>query len=557
MNASGQQSDDEDEDYEQEGNEDGDDDEEQGNEDGENNEQSEQDEQEQQSSQQQEQEGNNNNNLDDDGSQNSEKMKKLKKKKKRKKKQKKFLTPEEQEYERLMKIERQRKALTPEICAVMDPHRAFEILIDPLPERHSKKKRPIKKRKIKGVGAPNPRAKTAEQACREALDPIADDDDEEDTEEEDPEARGICRIQSMTLASNNITEKGSKVLAISLKNNRFLTTLDLSHNRIGFIGGQAIAEMLAENEILAKLNLCDCKVGAQGMKMIGKALGKNINLVQLLLSQNAILDEGAIAIAEGIGSNKLLQLSEIDLSSNGISDIGGVQFANQLAYNCSNVNLSSNELENETVTSFIASLRTNTLLTQIDLRFNNSAHILVMAMDELLEQNKIRRKETFPARLSLQLDEIRADVQRVKDLQNQCLVDRKELQNKLIELINQRRELEETKKVCAEKEAVLMAEIESNAKLMQEYQERAQQCGAEVSKLKVDGDFKMRSLGMKITKTQALRDQATKKRIKIVAEIETEGNDEVEKKAQEEKEKEKKEKEDQEKSSDRINQEGT
>ncbi|KAA6356771.1 MAG: hypothetical protein EZS28_047701 [Streblomastix strix] len=91
-----------------------------------------------------------------------------------------------------------------------------------------------------------------------------------------------------------------KVLAISIKNNRFLTTLDLSHNRIGFIGGQAIAEMLAEDEILAKFNLCDCKVGAQGMKMIGKALAKNINLAQLLLSQNAILDEGAVAIAERI-----------------------------------------------------------------------------------------------------------------------------------------------------------------------------------------------------------------------------------------------------------------
>ncbi|KAA6356772.1 MAG: hypothetical protein EZS28_047702 [Streblomastix strix] len=82
-----------------------------------------------------------------------------------------------------------------------------------------------------------------------------------------------------------------------------------------------------------------------------------------------------------------------------------------------------------------------------------------------------------------------------------------------------------------------MVEIESNVKLMQEYQERAQQCGAQVSKHKVDGDFKMRSLGMKITKTQALQDQASKKRIKIVAEIETEGNDEVKKKAQQEKKK--------------------
>lgn len=123
------------------------------------------------------------------------------------------------------------------------------------------------------------------------------------------------------------------------------------------------------------------------------------------MATNNMLDEGVMAIADGIGSNRATSLQDIDLSQNGITDKGGSSFASHLTYNYTviKVNLSSNELENEAVNAFISALRTNTLLTTVDLRFNNSAHVSIMQMEDLLEENLRKKRENNPLRLASEL----------------------------------------------------------------------------------------------------------------------------------------------------------
>lgn len=57
-------------------------------------------------------------------------------------------------------------------------------------------------------------------------------------------------LKKLRLASNQITERGGKVLAQWLISASMLTTLDLSKNKLGSDGGRAIAEAVAQNERL-------------------------------------------------------------------------------------------------------------------------------------------------------------------------------------------------------------------------------------------------------------------------------------------------------------------
>ncbi|KAH7821946.1 putative ribonuclease inhibitor-like protein [Monocercomonoides exilis] len=423
-----------------------------------------------------------------------------------------------------------------------DLEELFNSLVPPLPADRKKQKKPRLKRKIQGVFALNPRGERVCDVIAEATEPVAEDDDEEDTEDEDLEAKGTCRLEQITLSSNNITEKGAKVLAVSLMKNRFLTHLDVSHNKLGTLGGQAVAEMIATNEVMVSLVLTDCKIGSVGGMHIGRALSKNRCLQKLDLSSNAILDEGALAVSEGIAQNGECQLVELDLSTNGITDRGGSALANALSKNTSvrKIALLSNEFENETVSAFISCLRTNSVLTCIDLRFNNSAHILVMAMEKLIAENVKLRKEGHPARLASQLQALRADVEREMDMLQKKRDSEDTLRAKCEELIRIRQELEDVKKKCADDENALLNEIDSNAKLMISLSEETQTTAAAASKERADGDFRSRQLMTKAGRVGQQRNEAEKRRIRWFRELENEGIDEEEEEGEEKEEKEEK-----------------
>jgi hypothetical protein len=115
-----------------------------------------------------------------------------------------------------------------------DPHKVYALLVKP-PEAKARKKKVRKVRTIQNVGEPNPRGESVQSVIEEALEVIDENDDEEDTEDEDVEDRGVCHLSRISLVSNGITEKGSKVLAVSLSSNRFLTYLNISNNRVGML----------------------------------------------------------------------------------------------------------------------------------------------------------------------------------------------------------------------------------------------------------------------------------------------------------------------------------
>uniref|UniRef100_A0A8C8SRS5 NLR family CARD domain containing 3 n=1 Tax=Pelusios castaneus TaxID=367368 RepID=A0A8C8SRS5_9SAUR len=129
-----------------------------------------------------------------------------------------------------------------------------------------------------------------------------------------------CQIQKMSLAENQISNKGAKALARSLMVNRSLMVLDLRSNSIGPKGAKALADALKINQVLLSLNLQKNSIGPQGAKQLSEALKQNGNLRELILSSNCVGDTGSVALAEALRVNH--SLTTLDLQSNSISNKG-------------------------------------------------------------------------------------------------------------------------------------------------------------------------------------------------------------------------------------------
>nr|XP_030140603.3 NLR family CARD domain-containing protein 3 isoform X2 [Taeniopygia guttata] len=179
-----------------------------------------------------------------------------------------------------------------------------------------------------------------------------------------------CQIQRLSLAENQISNKGAKALARSLLVNRSLMVLDLRSNSIGPTGAKALADALKKNQILLSLNLQKNGIGAQGTRKIAEALKQNCSLRELILSSNLVGDNGSIALAEALRVNHSLQ--SLDLQSNSISSAGVTALTAAL---CSNkgllsLNLRENSISKEGGPAIARALRSNSTLRKLDLAAN-------------------------------------------------------------------------------------------------------------------------------------------------------------------------------------------
>ncbi|XP_060116804.1 NLR family CARD domain-containing protein 3 [Heteronotia binoei] len=223
-----------------------------------------------------------------------------------------------------------------------------------------------------------------------------------------------CQIQKISLAENQIGNKGTKALARSLMVNRSLLALDLRSNSIGPQGAKALADSLKINQCLLSLNLQNNAikedgtkslaeafasnhtlrtlhlqkngVGPQGSKKLAEALKKNWGLKELILSGNCVGDAGAAALAEGLKANHTLLT--LDLQSSSISDVGVTALTCALRSNRGliSLNLRENSISKEGACEIARALRANGTLRNLDLAANllqdEGAQAIALALKE-------------------------------------------------------------------------------------------------------------------------------------------------------------------------------
>nr|XP_044602696.1 NLR family CARD domain-containing protein 3 isoform X2 [Equus asinus] len=180
-----------------------------------------------------------------------------------------------------------------------------------------------------------------------------------------------CRIQRISLAENQISNKGAKALARSLLVNRSLTTLDLRSNSIGPQGAKALADALKINRTLASLSLQSNTIRDDGARSIAEALGTNRTLSVLHLQKNTIGPVGTQRMADALKQNK--SLKELMFSSNSMGDGGAKALAEALKVNqgLENLDLQSNSISDAGVAALMGALCTNQTLLSLNLRENS------------------------------------------------------------------------------------------------------------------------------------------------------------------------------------------
>ncbi|XP_075292481.1 NLR family CARD domain-containing protein 3 isoform X2 [Opisthocomus hoazin] len=208
-----------------------------------------------------------------------------------------------------------------------------------------------------------------------------------------------CQIQKLSLAENQISNKGAKALARSLLVNRSLMVLDLRSNCIGPTGAKALADALKKNQVLLSLNLQHNTIKEEGATFLAEALLTNHRLMTLHLQKNAIGAHGARKIAEALKRN--CSLKELILSSNSIGDNGSVALAEALKVNHSlhSLDLQSNSISSAGVTALTASLCSNKGLINLNLRENSISKEGGPAIARALRTNCTLRKLDLAANL--------------------------------------------------------------------------------------------------------------------------------------------------------------
>ncbi|NWU27105.1 NLRC3 protein, partial [Dyaphorophyia castanea] len=208
-----------------------------------------------------------------------------------------------------------------------------------------------------------------------------------------------CQIQRLSLAENQISNKGAKALARSLLVNRSLTVLDLRSNSIGATGAKALADALKKNQILLSLNLQHNSIREDGAAFLAEALLTNHRLVTLHLQKNAIGAQGAWKIAEALKQNRSLR--ELILSSNSVGDNGSIALAEALRVNHSlqSLDLQSNSISSAGVTALTAALCSNKGLLSLNLRENSISKEGGPAIARALRSNSTLRKLDLAANL--------------------------------------------------------------------------------------------------------------------------------------------------------------
>uniref|UniRef100_A0A2C9LLA4 Uncharacterized protein n=1 Tax=Biomphalaria glabrata TaxID=6526 RepID=A0A2C9LLA4_BIOGL len=123
--------------------------------------------------------------------------------------------------------------------------------------------------------------------------------------------------------------EGACYLCRVLKENVFVSHLNLSDNRLGYNGAAAVCQLLMVNKTIEKLNLSGNNIGDQAGELFHSVLTKsNSTLRSLNLSHNRLEDGAALWLKNALIENETLE--HLDISWNHFQNKGCVLIAQGL-----------------------------------------------------------------------------------------------------------------------------------------------------------------------------------------------------------------------------------
>lgn len=195
--------------------------------------------------------------------------------------------------------------------------------------------------------------------------------------------RQVCQLRKIDLSNNKITSKGGRLLFQAIKQNQFLTHLNLENNSsLGDGDLTELKHLFNNNEYLQSLNMSGCGIESYHVKEIVEGLyakhainsrtGNN-TLQYLNLSNNRIMGDGAMHFVTIIENNTNTGIRKLDLSKNSITDEAGIALAKALETNTCIIKLSlkNNFLSDGAGMAICIALQKNKTIVKIPLDKNS------------------------------------------------------------------------------------------------------------------------------------------------------------------------------------------
>ncbi|XP_055861450.1 leucine-rich repeat-containing protein 74B-like isoform X1 [Biomphalaria glabrata] len=193
---------------------------------------------------------------------------------------------------------------------------------------------------------------------------------------------------SLSMKHHGLAGEGMRPIAISLVSNATITTLDLTDNWLGVDGGLALCEMLKENCFITDLNLSDNNLNKCAAQLC-EIIQKNDTLRKVNLSGNGFDDVSAIHLTNLILTTT--KLESLNLSHNRLGEKAGLMLGPAISENLclKELDLSWNHLRRKGAIAVAAGVKSNVFMKKVNLSWNGFGQEASSALMDALKANNV------------------------------------------------------------------------------------------------------------------------------------------------------------------------
>ena len=191
------------------------------------------------------------------------------------------------------------------------------------------------------------------------------------------------------MEKNDIGDIGMMMLIEALRENRTLTTIDISMTDLTKRSAKKLACLLGENRTAVRtVNMSDNGIGDEGVEAIADALKRNRSVVKLVIENVEMTVKGIGEIATMLTSNESVEC--LVLNNNVIDEDGLKLLVEGLEQNkgVKHIYMNSCDLNDQCVPLIIQMMKHNKALASVELVKNHLTEQGKMILNEASVRNK-------------------------------------------------------------------------------------------------------------------------------------------------------------------------
>ncbi|KAI5645890.1 ecdysteroid kinase domain-containing protein [Phthorimaea operculella] len=195
----------------------------------------------------------------------------------------------------------------------------------------------------------------------------------------------------MNMNYYGISPYGWRPMAMALKKNRIVQTIDFTSNFISIDGCYHIGDMLSNNFTITELNFTGCRMGPEGMKNLVASFRLNTTLRKLNVGRNCLNDAGVQYLCNELYKGS--HVSDIGLSYNGLTSETAKNLADALEFmnNITKLDLSFNSFTvPKPVEALISRFLESDFFVEINFSWNSLTNRFATSLSNLIRCPKIQ-----------------------------------------------------------------------------------------------------------------------------------------------------------------------